>query len=51
MIIMMRYMSWKWKSSLDHTYKLENECHIKYWLTRLIVKTIDVMNLVDLEFA
>ena len=44
-------MFWKWKSSLDHAYKLENKCHIKYQLTRLTVNTFDVMNLVDLEFA
>ena len=50
-IIMMRQMFWKWKSSLDWTYKLENKCHIKYQLTTLTVKTIDVMNLIDLEFA
>ena len=51
MIIMMRYMFWKWKSSLNHAYKLENKCHIKYQLTRLTVKTIVVMNLLGLEFA
>ena len=44
-------MFWKWKSSLNQAYKLENKCHIKYQLTRLTVKTIDVMNLLDLEFA
>ena len=51
MIIMMRYMFWKWKSSLNHAYKLENKCHIRYQLTKLTIKTIDVMNLLDLEFA